>query len=102
MMTGTPRNSRRLAAATLVAVSALALTACGGAGFSDPGEGSGDQGEAPDQVALRDPVPRLDLGHGRAQVAVVLQLLDQDMGGRDDPRLGRLTANFFVRGRPRG
>ncbi|MBG6224555.1 multiple sugar transport system substrate-binding protein [Arthrobacter sp. CAN_A2] len=48
MMTGTPRSSRRLAAATLVAVGALALTACGGSGFSNAGEGSGDQTEATD------------------------------------------------------
>lgn len=48
MTTGNPRSSRRLAAATLVAVGALALTACGGSGFSEAGGDSADQTEATD------------------------------------------------------
>ncbi len=46
--TGNPRSSRRLAAATLVAVGALALTACGGSGFSEAGDDSAEQTEATD------------------------------------------------------
>ncbi|KQO03658.1 sugar ABC transporter substrate-binding protein [Arthrobacter sp. Leaf234] len=49
MTTGNHRTPRRLAAAALVAAGALTLSACsGGSGFSDAGEGSGDQTEPTD------------------------------------------------------
>jgi multiple sugar transport system substrate-binding protein len=49
MTTGNARSSqRRLAAAALVALGALSLSACGGSGFSESGEGSGEQAEATD------------------------------------------------------